>query len=107
MSIDRFGNAFAEGVSYARGSILPSTADDIVKLRVAWSHISRRRNELGRDSIYLLSGLERNLQLEDIDLSVMDDEIASALFMDELTERSLEHLGGVAPNHDIFVFNHH
>ena len=61
MSVDRFGNAFADGLSYARGRILPSTADDIIKLRVAWSHISRRRQEFGEDSIYLLSGLERNL----------------------------------------------
>ena len=105
MSVDRFGNAFAEGLSYARGSILPSTSDDIVKLKVAWSHISRRRQELGEDSIYLLSGLERNLQLDNVDLSVMDDEIASALFTDELTERGLEHLGGNSAQHDIFVFN--
>lgn len=105
MSVDRFGNAFADGLSYARGRILPSTADDIVKLRVAWSHISRRRQEFGEDSIYLLSGLERNLQLDDIDLSVMDDEIASALFTDELTERGLEHLGGEPKLHDVFVFN--
>ena len=105
MNTDRFGNVFAEGLPYARGSILPSTADDVVKLRVAWSHISRRREELGFDSIFLLSGLERNLQLDDVDLSVMDDEIASALFTDELTQRGLEHLGGDPAQHDIFVFN--
>ena len=29
MNTDRFGNAFAEGLPYARGSILPSTADDV------------------------------------------------------------------------------
>ena len=93
MSADRFGNAFAEGLSYARGSILPSTAEDIAKLKVAWGHINRRRQNLGQDSIYLLSGLERNLQLENIDLSVMDDEIASAIFTDELSELGIEHLG--------------
>ena len=105
MSADRFGNAFAEGLSYARGSILPSTADDIAKLKVAWGHINRRRQNLGQDSVYLLSGLERNLQLEKPDLSVMDDEIASALFTDELTELGLEHLGGDPKLHDVFVFN--
>ena len=105
MNTDRFGNVFAEGLPYARGSILPSTADDVVKLRVAWSHISRRREALGFDSVFLLSGLERNLQLDDVDLSVMDDEIASALFTDELTQRGLEHLGGDPAQHDIFVFN--
>jgi L-seryl-tRNA(Ser) seleniumtransferase len=105
MKKDRFGNPFAPGLSYARGSILPGTADDILKLKTAWAHIRRRRNELGEQSVYLLSGLERNLQLEEIDLTVMDDEIASALLTDDVTELGLEHLGGDAAKHDIFVFN--
>lgn len=102
---DRFGNSFAPGLSYARGSILPGTADDIIKLKTAWAHIRRRRKDLGVKSVYLLSGLERNLQLEEVDLSVMDDEIASALFTDDVTELGLEHLGGDPAKHDIFVFN--
>ncbi|MCK5777479.1 MAG: hypothetical protein KAH11_01735 [Rhodospirillales bacterium] len=105
MKQDRFGNAFAPGLSYARGSILPGTADDIIKLKTAWAHIRRRRKEFGEKSVYLLSGLERNLQLEDVDLTVMDDEIASALFTDDVTELGLEHLGGDPAAHDIFVFN--
>ena len=81
MTKDRFGNAPAPGLPYARGTILPTTADDIAKLKVAWSHIRARRARLGEDAVYLLSGLERNLQLEEVDLSVMDDEIAfSALY---------------------------
>jgi hypothetical protein len=32
MSTDRFGNAYAPGLLYARGLILPSTADDFRKL---------------------------------------------------------------------------
>lgn len=102
---DRFGNKFAEGLSYARGSILPGTTDDIAKLKVAWAHIRDRREKFGMDSVYLLSGLERNLQLDDVDLSVMDDEIASALFSDDVTKLGLEHLGGDPNQHDVFVFN--
>jgi len=105
MQKDRFGNPFAEGLAYARGAILPTTADDIAKLKVAWAHIRRRRAELGDDAVYLLSGLERNLQLETVDLSVMDDEIAAALFTDEVTALGLEHLGGDPARHDIFIFN--
>jgi len=105
MSVDRFGNAFADGLPYARGAILPTTADDIAKLKVAWGHIRQRRDQLGTDAVYLLSGLERNLQLDEVDLSIMDDEIASALFTEELTERGLDHLGGDPARHDIFVFN--
>ena len=105
MQMDRFGNPYAEGLPYARGHILPTTADDIAKLKVAWAHMRRRRAELGDDSVYLLSGLERNLQLDEIDLSIMDDEIASALFTDEVVARGLEHLGGDPDRHDVFVFN--
>ncbi len=105
MQKDRFGNPYAPGLNYARGDILPTTADDIAKLKVAWGHIRRRKDEAGMDSVYLLSGLERNLQLDEVDLSIMDDEIASALFSDEVTERGLEHLGGDPAKHDIFVFN--
>jgi len=105
MQTDRFGNPFADGLPYARGAILPSTADDIAKLKVAWAHMRRRRAELGEESVYLLSGLERNLQLDEVDLTVMDDEIASALYTEEVTELGLEHLGGNADEHDVFVFN--
>ena len=105
MQQDRFGNQYAPGLNYARGDILPTTADDIAKLKVAWSHIRRRHDEMGMDSVYLLSGLERNLQLDEVDLSIMDDEIASALFSEEVIERGLVHLGGNPEKHDIFVFN--
>lgn len=105
MQTDRLGNPHAPGLSYARGDILPGTADDIAKLKVAWAHIRRRKEQHGMDSVYLLSGLERNLQLDEVDLSIMDDEIASALFTDELTERGLEHMGGDPARHDVFVFN--
>lgn len=102
---DRFGNPFADGLPYARGNILPTTADDIVKLEAAWAHIRKRRETFGDDGVFLLSGLERNLQLDEIDLSIMDDEIASALFSDEVRTRGLEHLGGDPDRHDVFVFN--
>ena len=105
MTQDRFGNAYAAGLSYARGSILTSTEDDIKKLKVAWTHIRRRRSTLGSDAIYLLSGLERNLQLDEVDMSIMDDEIASAVFSEEIKKHALTHLGGDPDEHDIFLFN--
>ena len=105
MTRDRFGNRHATGLSYARGAILASTEDDIKKLKVAWTHIRRRRSALGSDSIYLLSGLERNLQLDEVDLSIMDDEIASALFSEEIKKQALTHLGGDTDKHDIFLFH--
>ena len=105
MQQDRLGNAYADGLPYARGALLPTTADDIAKLKVAWSHIRRRREEQGAEAVYLLSGLERNLQLDEVDLTVMDDEIASAVFTDDVRQLGLEHLGGEPGTHDVFVFN--
>ncbi len=105
MNTDRFGNRFAPGFAYARGALVTGTGDDLVKLRTAWKLIEERRRRLGPDSIYLLSGLERNLQLDPIDLEVMDDELASALFIDELTELGLEHFGGDPARHDVMVLN--
>ena len=36
MGTDRFGNALADALPYARGAILGGTADDHAKLRRAW-----------------------------------------------------------------------
>lgn len=105
MKMDRFGNPPASGLAYARGALLPTTADDIAKLKIAWGHIRHRRETLGPDSVYLLSGLERNLQLAEVDLTVMDDEIAAALFTDDVKVLGLDHLGGDPGVHDIFLFN--
>ena len=42
MSTDRFGNAYASGLPYARGQILTSTEDDSRKFQEAWRHIAAR-----------------------------------------------------------------
>ena len=42
MATDRFGNALAAGLPYARGTILRSTEDDFTKLRQAWQIIRAR-----------------------------------------------------------------
>lgn len=105
MKTDRFGNRLAPGVPYARGALVTGTGDDLVKLRTAWKLIAERWATQGAESLYLLSGLERNLNLDGIDPAVMDDELASALFVDELTRLGLEHLGGVPARHDVMVLN--
>ena len=42
MSTDRFGNAYAPGLPYARGRILTSTEDDFRKLQQAWRYMAAR-----------------------------------------------------------------
>ena len=98
---DRFGNAFAPNLSYARGKILAATSDDFTKLQRAWRIIRER----GPESIFIFTGLDHSLPMEPEDLRWADDEIAPALHWDRLKALTLDHLGGTAPRHDIAVFN--
>ena len=45
MGMDRFGNPHAPNLSYARGAILASTADDFRKLQHAWRLMRERGPE--------------------------------------------------------------
>jgi len=105
MNKDRHGNPFAPGLPYARGHFVTGTGDDLVKLRTAWKLIRERREHLGPESLYQLSGLERRLHVDPVDLGIMDDELASALFTDEVRRLGLEHFGGDPARHDVMVLN--
>jgi L-seryl-tRNA(Ser) seleniumtransferase len=101
MGIDRFGNAHAPNLSYARGEILRSTEDDFQKLQRAWSLIRER----GPGSTYVFTGLEHSLPLAAEELEFADDEIAPALSFERLKELALDHLGGSPESDDVAVFN--
>ncbi len=103
MKTDRFGNPFAPGLPYARGDILPDTASDLDKLRVAWGHIRNRTDKNGPDSVLNLSGLER--QMPPAEDAIFDDEMAPALYGGRLTTLGMEHLGGDPKWHDIMLLN--
>ena len=105
MKTDRFGNLHSAEVPYARGAILSSTEDDITKLRAAWRLIRRRIESAGEDSVFNLSGLERSFPPGGDDAGILDDEIAPALLIDELTRLALEHMGGDAGRHDVVMLN--
>jgi L-seryl-tRNA(Ser) seleniumtransferase len=99
--VDRFGNRFAANLSYARGDILPTTADDVKKLQHAWAFVRER----GAENIFIFTGLEHHMPMEVEDLRFADDEIGPALHFDRLKELALEHLGGTPDKHDVAVFN--
>lgn len=103
MTTDRFGNSFAAGLPYARGDILPDTASDLDKLRVAWGHIRNRARRKGPGSVLNLSGLER--QMPPADDAIFDDELAPALYGDRLFGLAMDHLGGDPARHDIMLLN--
>ncbi len=101
MASDRFGNAHAPNLPYARGRILADSADDFRKLAVAWSLIRRR----GIQDIYIFTGLEHGLPLAAEELALADDEIAPALCFERLKALAFDHLGGMPERDDVAVFN--
>jgi L-seryl-tRNA(Ser) seleniumtransferase len=82
---------------YATGEILAETEDHLAKLRAAWKIVAERE-------IFDFTGLERSLVLPE-EVGVLDDEVAPALYADRLAELALDHLGGDAETHDVFVAN--
>ena len=98
---DRFGNAFAPGLPYARGEIIRSTEDDFRKLQRAQAVIARR----GPEGVFNFTGLERGLPLASEELALADDEFAPAVYGERFRALALEHLGGAAPRHDVMLFN--
>jgi L-seryl-tRNA(Ser) seleniumtransferase len=101
MATDRFGNAHAPGLPYARGEILAATQDDFRKLQQAWALIRER----GPRNVFIFTGLEHGLPMTGEELPFADDEIAPALCFERLRALALEHLGGRPDRHDIAVFN--
>ena len=59
----------------------------------------------GDGTLFNFSGLERSLDLGGADASLLDDDLAPALFGERLTELALEHLGGDPERDDVFVAN--
>jgi L-seryl-tRNA(Ser) seleniumtransferase len=102
---DRFGNAFAPGLPYARGKLIADTQDDIQKLRAAWAWIRKHTADHGCDGVFNLSGLERGFRYDVEAPVLLDDELAAALHTDRLAELGLEHLGGEPGRHDIMLVN--
>ena len=105
MSTDRFGNTYAPGLPYARGSILPGTEDDFRKCQEAWRHIAARVRTGGPDAIFNFSGLEHGLPLRPDELPIANDFVAPALYFDQFKQAALDHLGGSPAHHDVALFN--
>jgi L-seryl-tRNA(Ser) seleniumtransferase len=88
---------------YERGELLRDTRDDHAKLREAW-RVVRARIEDGLPVVNL-TGLERSFDPGDVDSGLLDDELAPALLGERLLELGLEHFGGDAGEHDVFLAN--
>lgn len=102
---DRFGNPYAPGLPYARGSLLPTTESDFAKLQQAWTHVRRRVEAAGPDGVFNFSGLEHGLPLAPEELPIANDFVAPALYFERFRLAALEHLGGDPARHDAALFN--
>src|SRR3989440_10228503 len=105
MSTDQFGNAYAPGLPYARGHILPITEDDFRKFQEAWRHIAARVRTGGPEAVFNFSGLEHGLPLSPDELPIANDFVAPALYFDQFKQAALEHFGGSPEQHDVAFFN--
>jgi L-seryl-tRNA(Ser) seleniumtransferase len=101
MGCDRFGNAHAPNLPYARGRILADSAADFRKLEIAWALIRRH----GTDAVHIFTGLEHGLPMASGELAFADDEIAPALCFERLKALALDHLGGAPERDDVALFN--
>jgi L-seryl-tRNA(Ser) seleniumtransferase len=88
---------------YEPGALLRDTRDHHAKLREAWRVIRERVND--GLPVVNLTGLERSFVPGDVDPGLLDDELAPALLWERLRVLGLEHLGGDAAEHDVFVAN--
>jgi len=101
MATDRFGHPHAANLPYARGKILATTEDDFRKLQRAWAII----REHGPDAVFIFTGLEHSLPITSEELRFADDELAPALYFEQLRSLALAHLGGSPDRDDVAVFN--
>jgi L-seryl-tRNA(Ser) seleniumtransferase len=102
---DRFGNALAPGLPYARGRLLASTEDDFRKLRQAWRLIEARVSQRGPEALFNFSGLEHGLPLAAEELPIANDFVAPALYFERFRSAALDHLGGSSARHDAALFS--
>lgn len=100
---DRFGNALAPGLPYARGSILASGPDEHTKLKRARSFMEERIARGGEEALFNFSGLERSMTVHAD--QIYNDETTPALFDSRVTAAALEHLGGDPFRHDVALMN--
>lgn len=102
---DRFGNPYASGLPYARGTIITGTEDDFVKLQRAWEIIREKYAQGGIASLFNFTGLERGLPSGIQAVELMDDDMSPALTGGRVKQLALEHMGGNPNEHDAIVLN--
>ena len=103
---DRFGNPIDPTVSYARGRILRSNADEVVRQRKAHRMAHERHAALGDGSLFNLTGLIRGFRFRPDDSPKLRSYIDfAAIDTNQIVPTALEFMGGSTPMHDALLCN--
>jgi len=97
---DAFGNAIDESVSYARGSILGSAADDVRRMLRGRRLIRERAQDVGIDRLYNLTGVTRMFPISEDDRRKLETQISFYAHFSGVAEGvGLAYAGGDAEKH--------
>jgi L-seryl-tRNA(Ser) seleniumtransferase len=106
LETDRFGNALDPIVRYARGSILRSSDEEIVRMLRARRIVGERVRRHGKDSVYDLSGMNRGSGITAEDVPHLTSHVPFFERFEGTTEPlALKHMGADPATHGALILN--
>ena len=106
MTQDKYGNPIDSAVSYARGTILRSSADEALRMLNGRRLVREQVLAGGKERIYNLTALTRSFPVEPPDLDRLESQFTYyAHFDDKVEEEVVRFLGGDPDRHAGFVMN--
>jgi L-seryl-tRNA(Ser) seleniumtransferase len=106
LETDRFGNPLDPIVRYARGGILRSSDEEIVRMLRARKIVGERVRRHGKDSVYDLSGMNRGSGITAEDVPHLTSHVPFFERFEGTTEPlALKHMGADAARHGALILN--
>ena len=103
---DRFGNRLDPIVRYARGSILKSSDEEIVRMLRARQIVGERVRKSGKDSVYDLSGMNRGSGITVQDVPHLTSHVPFFAHFEGKTEPlAVKHMGADPSRHAALILN--
>ena len=103
---DRFGNRLDPIVRYARGSVLKSSDEEIVRMLRARQIVGERVRKSGKDSVYDLSGMNRGSGITAQDVPHLTSHVPFFAHFEGKTEPlALKHMGADPARHAALILN--
>ncbi len=103
---DRFGNRLDPIVRYARGSILKSSDEEVVRMLRAREIVGERVRAGGKESIYDLSGMNRGSGITVEDVPHLTSHVPFfARFEGKTEPLALKHMGADPARHGALILN--